>query len=98
MKHPCVYILASYKNGTLYIGVTSDLPSRLEDHLNGIGSKFTRQHNVKRLVWFEDHPNMESAIQREKSLKRYPRQWKINLIEAHNPAWQPLHPDTGEFL
>jgi len=47
MKHPCVYILASYKNGTLYIGVTSDLPSRLEDHFNGIGSKFTRQHNVK---------------------------------------------------
>jgi len=98
MKHPCVYILASSKNGSLYIGVTSDLPSRLEDHALGKGSKHAAKYQIRRLVWFEDHEDMDSAIQREKSLKRYKRQWKINLIEDNNPEWLPLHPETGEFL
>ncbi len=98
MKRPCVYILASAKNGSLYIGVTGDLPSRMEDHLSGSGSKHAAKYQIRRLVWFEDHDDMSSAIQREKSLKRYRRQWKINLIEENNPNWLPLHPETGEFL
>ena len=98
MKNPCVYILASSKNGSLYIGVTSDLPSRMTDHQTGQGSKHAAKYQIHRLVWFESHDDMDSAIQREKSLKRYKRQWKINLIEENNPEWLPLHPETGEFL
>ena len=98
MKQPCVYILASSKNGSLYIGVTSDLPSRMEDHQSGKGSKHAGHYQIRRLGWFEDHEGMDSAIQREKSLKRYKRAWKINLIEENNPDWLPLHPQTGEFL
>ncbi len=98
MKNPCVYILASSKNGSLYIGVTSDLPSRMVDHRSRKGSKYAAKYQIRRLVWFEDHEDMDSAIQREKSLKRYLRQWKINLIEENNPEWLPLHPETGEFL
>ena len=63
----------------------------------GSGSKHTKKYKNHRLVWFEDYDNFDSAIQREKSLKRYPRQWKINLIEELNPKWLPLHPETGEF-
>ena len=98
MKHPCVYILASSKNESLYIGVTSDLPSRLEDHALGIGSKHATKYQIRRLVWFENHEDMGSAIQREKSLKRYMRAWKINLIEENNPEWLPLSPETGDLL
>ena len=98
MKKPCVYILASSKNGSLYIGVTSDLPARLADHTLGIGSKHTAKYQIRRLVWFEDHEDMESDIQREKSLKRYKSAWKINLIEENKPEWLPLHPETGDFL
>ena len=63
----------------------------------GSGSKHTKKYKNHRLVWFEDYDNFDSAIQREKSLKRYPRQWKINLIEGLNPKWLPLHPETGEL-
>ena len=98
MKNPCVYILASSKNGSLYIGVTSDLPNRMTDHKTGQGSKHAAKYQIRRLVWFEFHDDMDSAIQREKSLKRYKRQWKINLIEENNPEWLPLHSETGEFL
>ena len=98
MKIPAVYILASAKNGSLYIGVTGDLPGRMEDHLIGKGSKHAAKYQIRRLVWFEEHEDMYSAIQREKSLKRYKRQWKINLIEENNPNWLPLHPETAEFL
>ena len=98
MRHPSVYILASSKNGSLYIGVTSDLPTRMMEHQSGGGSKHAAKYQIRRLVWFESHEDMSHAIQREKSLKRYPRQWKINLIEENNPQWLPLHPETGELL
>lgn len=91
-------MLASYKRGTIYIGVTGDLVSRMEDHEAGRGSKFTAQYNIKRLVWFEWHDHMAAAIQREKSLKRYMRQWKINLVELENPEWRNLYPLTGAFI
>jgi len=97
MKQPCVYILASRKYGALYIGVTGDMPTRLYDHQTGTGSAHTKKYKNYRLVWVEDHDNFDSAIQREKSIKRYPRQWKINLIEDQNPKWLPIHPETGEF-
>lgn len=98
MKQPVVYMLASQKGGTIYIGVTGDLISRIEDHEMGRGSKFTARYNVKRLVWFEEHDSMAEATQREKSLKRYRREWKINLIEEHNPDWHNLDPVTGVFV
>jgi len=98
MKNPCVYIMASQKRGTLYIGVTSDLIGRVYEHENGLTPGFTSRYGVTRLVWFEEHDLMTDAIQRETSLKRYPRQWKINLIEEHNPEWRKLQADTGEFV
>ncbi|MEM5501769.1 GIY-YIG nuclease family protein [Ahrensia kielensis] len=85
-----VYILASKKNGTLYTGVTSDLAQRLLEHENGIGSQFTAKYNVKRLVWFEEHDLVTTAITREKTIKKWPRQWKINAIEEINPDWDNL--------
>ena len=90
--------MASKKGGTLYIGVTSDLIGRVFEHENDLIPGFTTQYKVKRLVWFAEHASMDDAIQREKSLKRYPRQWKINLIEEHNSAWRRLHPETGKFI
>ena len=96
MKEPCVYILASQKNGTLYIGVTSNMAERLFQHQHGTIKGFTKDHNVKRLVYMERLDTMPIAIQREKSLKRWKRQWKIDLIEKHNPDWRELSPLTGE--
>ena len=95
MKNPCVYILASKKNGTLYIGVTSNMAERLFQHENGLIKGFTKTYGVTRLVYMEYHERMDIAIQREKSLKRWRRQWKIDLIEKHNPDWQPLDALTG---
>jgi len=96
---PCVYIMASGRRGTLYIGVTSDLPSREWQHHSKSNPKsFTSRYDARRLVWFESHATMAAAIQREKSLKRWYRQWKIELIEAANPHWHPLDPNTGEFV
>ena len=92
---PCVYILASKRNGTLYIGVTSNPRRRVWRHQNDIGSAFTREHSVHRLVWYEMHPTMESAIQREKRLKRWHRAWKLRLIEQSNPTWRDLSPDLA---
>jgi putative endonuclease len=89
-RQPCVYILASGHYGTLYIGVTSDLMARLEQHRNGATSGFTKSHDVKRLVRFEILDDMPSAIAREKQLKRWHRDWKINLIEQDNPHWADL--------
>ena len=89
-KTGTVYILASKKNGTLYTGVTSDLPRRIEEHRNGVGSKFTAKYGVTRLVWFEEHDLVTQAIIREKTIKKWPRQWKINLIEEHNPDWNDI--------
>jgi putative endonuclease len=87
-----VYIMASRKHGTLYIGVTSELIQRIVQHRDGLKGGFTARYGVKRLVWLERHESIVPAIQREKSLKRYPRQWKINLIERDNPDWDDLFP------
>ncbi|MBE8167890.1 MAG: GIY-YIG nuclease family protein [Shewanella sp.] len=89
-KHPCVYILSSERNGTLYIGVTSNLLKRIWEHKNNVTEGFTQKHSVHRLVYFEQHDNMETAIIREKQLKAWKRQWKINLIEEKNSYWNDL--------
>ena len=95
MKQPCVYILASRDYGTLYIGVTSDLIARLYQHRSGEVKGFTSKYGVHRLVRFELHETLAEAIAREKQLKRWHRQWKINLIESDNPHWQDLAPGLG---
>jgi len=92
---PCVYVLASGRYGTLYIGVTSDLVARLWQHRNGVVDGFTHRHGVHRLVHFEQLATMELAIAREKQLKRWHRQWKINLINAGNPHWVDLAVGLG---
>ena len=91
-RTPCVYILASRERGTLYIGVTSDLPQRVWQHRTGQVEGFTRQYTVTRLVWFEVHEEMLSAIAREKRLKAWKRAWKIELVELSNPGWVDLYP------
>jgi putative endonuclease len=85
-----VYILASKRNGTLYLGVTYDLLLRVQAHREGRGSAFTRKYGVTRLVWYEEHSLFASAIQRETSLKRWKRAWKLALIEKTNPDWDDL--------
>jgi putative endonuclease len=87
-----VYIMASRKHGTLYIGVTSDLIARMVQHRQGLLGGFTKKYGVKRLVWYERHESIIPAIQREKSLKKYRRDWKINVIEEMNPNWDDLFP------
>ena len=89
---PYVYILASERNGTMYIGVTSDLVKRIWEHKSDFVEGFTKQHQVHTLVWYEMHGSMESAITREKQLKEWKRQWKIALIEKSNPYWNDLYP------
>ena len=86
-----VYILASKRNGTLYIGVTNNLPARIYAHREGRGSTFTRKYGVKLLVWYETYDMVTDAIQRETSLKRWPRKWKLELIEKTNPEWDDLY-------
>ena len=93
MKQPAVYILASQRNGTLYIGVTSNLVQRVYQHRESLADGFSKQYGVKMLVWFEQHDTMESAIARERAMKKWHRQWKINLIETHNPEWRDLWDD-----
>ncbi|MBX3648438.1 MAG: GIY-YIG nuclease family protein [Rhodocyclaceae bacterium] len=90
-RQPCVYILASKRNGTLYIGVTSDLVKRVWEHQNDLVEGFTKKYAVHRLVYYEMLENMESAIQREKQLKKWNRDWKIDLIEKDNPEWHDLY-------
>ena len=87
-----VYLLASKPNGTLYIGVTGDLISRIAQHKSGEIAGFTRKHGVKTLVWFECCGEINAAIQRGKTMKKWPRAWKINLIERDNPHWKDLYP------
>jgi putative endonuclease len=94
-KHPCVYILARSSHGTLYTGVTSDLPARIWQHREGLVAGFTQRYGIKRLVWFETHKTMESAILREKRIKRWLREWKYALIHEHNPTWRDLAEDLG---
>jgi len=85
-----VYILASRKNGTLYTGVTSNPSRRWFEHQHGLTPGFTARYGVKTLVWIEEHGLVVDAIRREKAIKKYPRQWKINLIEALNPDWADI--------
>lgn len=92
---PCTYLLANRPYGTLYCGVTSDLLTRVQQHREGAFDGFTKGHAIHRLVWFEQHGAMETAIQREKRIKKWNRQWKINLIEAENPDWRDLAVDFG---
>ncbi|SFC42963.1 GIY-YIG nuclease family protein [Pragia fontium] len=90
MKQPCVYILASRPKGALYVGVTSNLPNRIECHQRGEVLGFTQKYNIKRLVWYELHSSMYQAITREKNIKHWRRIWKIELIENMNPDWDDL--------
>jgi putative endonuclease len=90
MRSYYVYMLASKPYGTLYIGVTRDLFRRGAEHREGVAAGFTKRYGVKQLVWFEEHNDVRAAIQREKSLKKWPRQWKINLRERSNPYWDDL--------
>jgi putative endonuclease len=90
-KQPAVYVLASKRNGTLYIGVTSDLTKRVWEHKNDLVEGFTKRYSVHRLIWYELHNSMESAIKREKSMKEWKRAWKLELIESANPDWEDLY-------
>jgi putative endonuclease len=85
--------MASRRNGTLYIGVTSDLVRRAWEHREGVVPGFTRRYGCRLLVWYEVHESMVAALQREKTMKGYPRKWKLNLIEAMNPEWRDLYLD-----
>ena len=89
-KQPYVYILASKRNGTLYIGVTSNLIQRIWQHKNNQVEGFTEKYKVHTLVYYEQHEMMESAITREKQIKKWKRDWKIKLIEKDNPQWEDL--------
>ena len=91
MKQPCVYILASKRNGTLYVGVTSNLIQRVWQHKNDLVAGFTKRYGVHTLVWYESHETMESAIGREKAIKEWKRAWKLELIEQGNSAWRDLY-------
>jgi putative endonuclease len=91
MKQPCVYIMASKENGTLYVGVTSNLPGRVWQHKNNVVEGFCQRYGIHDLVWYEVHDNMTSAITREKQLKAGSRQRKIDLIVAMNPQWRDLY-------
>ncbi|MBB4234443.1 putative endonuclease [Rhizobium esperanzae] len=86
-----VYIVTNQKNGTLYIGVTSDLERRIYEHREGLTPGFAWKYGCTRLVWYEEHWDIGTAIQREKSMKRWNRQWKIDLVEAMNPEWDDLY-------
>ncbi len=97
-KCPCVYILASKRDGVLYIGVTSDLHGRMTQHDQGLIPGFTKRYGIKVLVYYELKVDMASAIQREKQLKEWRRAWKVRLIESMNPEWRNLFdPQTGEI-
>ncbi len=86
-----VYIMASRRNGTLYIGVTNNLPLRAHQHRTGVGSTFTTKYGVKMLVWYEQYGDVKEAIAREKQLKTWERKWKLALIEHFNRDWRELY-------
>jgi putative endonuclease len=95
MKFYYVYILASKKNGVLYIGVTNNLIKRVCQHKNNIAEGFSRNYNVHKLVYFEQTTDIKSALMREKQLKKWKRDWKIELIEQNNPEWKDLYFELG---
>lgn len=88
-----IYILASKKNGTLYIGVTNNLERRMYEHKNGLIKGFTKKYNIKNLVYYEETDDVSIAITREKQLKKWEREWKLKLIEKENPGWEDLSKD-----
>jgi putative endonuclease len=90
-RQPCVYMMASQRNGTLYIGVTSNLIKRIWEHKTNVVEGFTKKYGVHTLVWYGIHETMDSAIQKEKTLKKWRREWKIELIESSNPDWHDLY-------
>ena len=90
-KQPTLYILASHKDGTLYIGVTSDLVKRINEHKNNLVDGFTKEYGVHQLVYFEMHQTMQDAILREKQMKKWKRDYKVNLIEKENITWDDLY-------
>ena len=94
-RQPCVYLLARASHSTFYTGVTSDLIGRIWQHRTEATKGFTARYGIKRLVWFEVHKTMESAILREKQIKRWRRQWKYDLVNAGNPGWRDLAEDFG---
>jgi putative endonuclease len=91
MKQPCIYLLASQRNGTLYIGATINLVRRVREHKQDFVEGFTKQYGVHDLVWYEQHEDMLAAITREKALKEWMRAWKLELIEKMNPEWKDLY-------
>jgi putative endonuclease len=93
-RQPAVYILASKRNGTLYIGVTSELIKRVWEHKHNVVKGFTERYRVHRLVWYEMHETMGSAIRKEKMLKNWKRVWKLELIERSNPNWKDLYEEV----
>jgi putative endonuclease len=90
-----VYILASKRNGTLYVGVTNDLVRRVYEHREGLVDGFSKTHKVKMLIYYESHYRALEAIQREKNIKHWPRAWKLNVIRAFNPDWRDLFDDIA---
>lgn len=92
-KQSCVYLLASKRNGTLYVGVTSNLVKRVWQHKAHVTDGFVSKYRISSLVWFELHETMEAAIRREKQLKKWRRAWKIRMIESMNPKWRDLYTD-----
>jgi putative endonuclease len=92
-RQPCVYMLASKRNGTLYTGVTSNLLKRVWEHKNNLVEGFTSKYGVHTLVWYELHDTMDSAIQREKAIKNWKRVWKLKVIEKMNSPWHDLYSD-----
>lgn len=93
-----VYILASKRNGTLYVGVTNNIDRRVQEHKHDVNDGFTKRYQVHRLVWYELHDSIVEAIRREKQLKKWNRSWKLRLIEKHNPAWLDLVDADGFVL
>ncbi|MFZ5982426.1 MAG: GIY-YIG nuclease family protein [Patescibacteria group bacterium] len=91
MKNYCVYILASERNGTLYIGVTSDLIKRVQEHKAKLTDGFTKKYGVDKLVYYDQTNDINSALAREKAIKKWNRAWKIKLIEKENPNWNDLY-------
>ena len=96
MKRPCVYILASQRNGTLYVGVTGDILRRVSAHKSGAAGGFTKTYRVHSLVYVEFHETMADAIRREKQIKGWQRAWKLQLIESGNPLWRDLYEEMHE--
>jgi putative endonuclease len=97
-KQPAVYIMASKKNGTLYVGVTSNLVKRIWEQKNNMVEGFTKRYGVHQVIWYELHASMESALAREKRLKDWKRAWKLELIEKKNPDWQDLYSTIVDWI